>query len=82
MGLEKKYRSTGEQSIKVQHVNVHDGGQAILSSTLQTGGGLPTILQAVFFTHFIKGMYTNILYTDYFSKQQTFLSMELSFVAP
>jgi hypothetical protein len=35
----KKYRSTGEQSIKVQHVNVHDGGQAIVSSTLQTGGG-------------------------------------------
>jgi hypothetical protein len=35
----KKYRSTGEQSIKVQHVNVHDGGQAVVSSTLQTGGG-------------------------------------------
>jgi hypothetical protein len=28
----KKYRSTGEQSIKVQHVNVHDGGQAIVTS--------------------------------------------------
>jgi hypothetical protein len=35
----KKYRSTGEQSIKVQHVNVHDGGQAIVTSTMQTGGG-------------------------------------------
>jgi hypothetical protein len=35
----KKYRSTGEQSIKVRHVNVHDGRQAIVSSTLQTGEG-------------------------------------------
>jgi hypothetical protein len=35
----KKYRSNGEQNIRVQHVTVHDGGQAIVSSTLQTGGG-------------------------------------------
>jgi hypothetical protein len=34
----KRYRSTGEQNIKVQHVNVQDGGQAIISSTLQSGG--------------------------------------------
>ena len=35
----KKYRSTGEQSIKVQHVTVNDGGQAVVTSTMQTGGG-------------------------------------------
>ena len=34
----KKYRSTGEQSIRVQHVTVNDGGQAIVG-TVQTGGG-------------------------------------------
>src|SRR6516165_7456857 len=34
----KRYRSTGEQNIKVQRVNVHDGGQAIVGSTLQAGG--------------------------------------------
>lgn len=33
----KKYRSTGEQSIKVQHVTVADGGQAIVGN-VQTGG--------------------------------------------
>jgi len=35
----KRHRSTSEQVVKVQHVNVHDGGQAIVSSTLQSGGG-------------------------------------------
>ena len=25
----KKYRANGEQNIKVQHVNVHEGGQAV-----------------------------------------------------
>jgi hypothetical protein len=34
----KKYRATGEQSIRVQHVTVNDGGQAIVN-TAQTGGG-------------------------------------------
>lgn len=34
----KKYRSTGEQNIRVQHVNVSDGGQAIVGN-VQTGGG-------------------------------------------
>jgi hypothetical protein len=34
----QKYRSTGEQSLKVQHVNVHDGGQAIVTGTMQAGG--------------------------------------------
>lgn len=35
----KKYRSTGEQSIKVQHVTVADGGQAVIGN-VQTGGGV------------------------------------------
>jgi hypothetical protein len=36
----KRYRSAGEQVVKVQHqhVNVHDGGQAIVGSTLQQVG--------------------------------------------
>jgi hypothetical protein len=37
----KKYRSSGEQNIRVQHVTVHDGGQAIVAETV-TGGGGPT----------------------------------------
>lgn len=36
----KRYRSTGEQSIKVQHVTVNDGGQAIVGQ-VTTGGGAP-----------------------------------------
>jgi len=35
----KKYRSSGEQSIKVQHVTVADGGQAVIGNI--TGGGVP-----------------------------------------
>jgi hypothetical protein len=35
----KKHRSTGEQSIRVQHVTVNDGGQAIVADRVQTGGG-------------------------------------------
>jgi hypothetical protein len=35
----KKYRSNGEQIVKVQHVNIGNGGQAIVTDTLQTGGG-------------------------------------------
>lgn len=36
----KKYRSTGEQSIRVQHVTVRGGGQAIVGD-VSTGGGAP-----------------------------------------
>jgi hypothetical protein len=36
----KKYRSTGEQIVKVQHVNVGNGGQAVIADTLQAGGGV------------------------------------------
>ena len=35
----KKYRSTGEQSIRVQHVIVNDGGQAIVGNVQAGGGG-------------------------------------------
>ena len=35
----KKYRSTGEQSIRVQHVTVNDGGQAIVAGNVEAGGG-------------------------------------------
>ena len=34
----KKYRSAGEQTIKVQHVTVNEGGQAIVGN-VRTGGG-------------------------------------------
>lgn len=34
----KKYRSTGEQSIKVQHVTVADGGQAVIGNVSKGGG--------------------------------------------
>ena len=36
----KKYRSAGEQTIKVQHVTVNDGGQAIVGNVNQGGGGI------------------------------------------
>ena len=36
----KKYRSAGEQTIKVQHVTVNDGGQAIVGNVSQGGGGI------------------------------------------
>jgi hypothetical protein len=35
----KRYRSAGEQTIKVQHVTVRDGGQAIVGDVSQVGGG-------------------------------------------
>src|SRR5262245_8168738 len=35
----KKYRSGGEQTIKVQHVTVNEGGQAIVGNVSQGGGG-------------------------------------------
>ncbi|MBY0404080.1 MAG: hypothetical protein K2X66_09290 [Cyanobacteria bacterium] len=34
-----KYRSKGQQTIQVQHVNVNDGGQAIVGTVNQGGGG-------------------------------------------
>ena len=34
----KKYRSAGEQTIKVQHVTVNEGGQAIVGNVSQGGG--------------------------------------------
>lgn len=37
----KKYRSTGEQSIRVQHVTVNDGGKAIVGD-VRAGGGATT----------------------------------------
>lgn len=36
----KKYRSDGQQTIKVQHVTVKEGGQAIVGN-VQTRGGVP-----------------------------------------
>jgi hypothetical protein len=36
----KRYRSAGEQTIKVQHVTVNDGGQAIVGNVSQGGGDL------------------------------------------
>ena len=33
----KRYRSTGEQTIKVQHVTINEGGQAIVG-TVEHGG--------------------------------------------
>ena len=33
----KRYRSTGEQKVTVQHVTVNDGGQAVVG-TVTTGG--------------------------------------------
>jgi hypothetical protein len=36
----KKYRSAGEQTIKVQHVTVNEGGQAIVGNVSQGGGDM------------------------------------------
>jgi hypothetical protein len=67
MEVLKKYRSNGEQIVKMQHVNVGNGGQAVITDTMQTGGGgLPTILQAVFFCPFYQGHASYGLYIDYF----------------
>jgi hypothetical protein len=35
----KKHRSSGEQNIRVQHVTVNEGGQAIVGSVNGGGGG-------------------------------------------
>lgn len=39
----KRYRSTGEQSIRVQHVTVNEGGQAIVGNVRTGGGGTKKI---------------------------------------
>jgi hypothetical protein len=36
----KRYRSGAQQTVKVEHVHVHDGGQAIVGN-VETGGGAP-----------------------------------------
>jgi hypothetical protein len=62
----KKHRSNGEQIVKVQHVNVGNGGQAVITDTMQAGGGgLPTILQAVFCPFYQGHVYLHNLYIDY-----------------
>jgi len=35
----KRYRSGGEQTVRVEHVHVHEGGQAIVGSVATGGGG-------------------------------------------
>ena len=37
-----KLRRGGEQKVKVEHVHVHSGGQAIVGSVQQPGGGVST----------------------------------------
>jgi hypothetical protein len=36
----KRYRSGAQQTVKVEHVHVHQGGQAIVGN-VETGGGAP-----------------------------------------
>jgi hypothetical protein len=33
-----KYRTKGQQKITVQHVNINDGGQAVIGDITQGGG--------------------------------------------
>ena len=35
----KKYRSNGTQTVKVKHVHVHEGGQAVVGNVVHGGGG-------------------------------------------
>ena len=35
----KRYRSTAQQTVKVEHVHVHEGGQAIVGN-VETGGAI------------------------------------------
>jgi len=39
-----RHRGKGQQKVTVEHVHVHDGGQAIVGNISQTGGGPPTKL--------------------------------------
>ncbi len=38
----QKLRSGGQQVVTVQHINVGDGGQAVVAGKVSTGGGAPT----------------------------------------
>jgi hypothetical protein len=40
MATLKRYRSNAQQTVKVEHVHVHEGGQAIVGN-FKTGGGAP-----------------------------------------
>jgi hypothetical protein len=35
----KKYRSVGDQTVRVEHVTVNEGGQAIVGNVTTGGGG-------------------------------------------
>jgi len=37
----KRYRSAGEQTVRVEHVTVNEGGQAIVGNVAHGGKGLP-----------------------------------------
>jgi len=37
----KRYRSAGEQTVRVEHVTVNEGGQAIVGNVAHGGRGLP-----------------------------------------
>ena len=37
----KRYRSAGEQTVRVEHVTVNDGGQAIVGNVTHGGGAAP-----------------------------------------
>src|SRR5436190_333329 len=37
----KRYRSTGKQTVRVEHVTVNEGGQAIVGNVAHGGRGLP-----------------------------------------
>ena len=37
----KRYRSSGEQTVRVEHVTVNEGGQAIVGNVCHGGRGLP-----------------------------------------
>jgi hypothetical protein len=47
MEVLKRYRSGGEQTVTVQHVNVSEGGQAIVGNVTQHAPAVPTDKSAV-----------------------------------
>ncbi len=40
-----RHRGKGQQKVTVEHVHVHDGGQAIVGNIEGVGGGVPTKLE-------------------------------------
>jgi hypothetical protein len=42
----KRYRSAGEQTVRVEHVTVNEGGQAIVGSVTHGGRGTPQKMEA------------------------------------